>query len=77
MARSARSAGAHGDLALAQQKKKCDAVEADDIDARANNPGFPITAAQQQAFIRAMAVDAHAKGMSFALKNDAWRVACP
>lgn len=56
-------------LALAQTKK-CDAVEADDVDARSNDPGFPITAEEQQAFIRALAKEAHARGMGFALKND-------
>lgn len=56
-------------LALAQTKN-CDAVEADDVDARSNDPGFPITAAEQQAFIRALAKEAHARGMGFALKND-------
>lgn len=56
-------------LALAQTKK-CDAVEADDVDARSNDPGFPITAADQQGFIRTLAKEAHARGMGFALKND-------
>jgi hypothetical protein len=46
-------------IALAQQKH-CDAVEADEVDARNNNPGFPITAADQQGFIRALAAEAHA-----------------
>jgi hypothetical protein len=54
---------------LAQQHH-CDGIEADDVDARSNNPGFPITATDQQNFIKALAADAHAKGMSFALKND-------
>jgi hypothetical protein len=56
-------------IALAQQKH-CDAVEADEVDARNNNPGFPITAADQQGFIRALAAEAHARGLAFALKND-------
>lgn len=56
-------------LALAQTKK-CDAVEADDVDARSNDPGFPITAADQQGFIRTLAKEAHARGLGFALKND-------
>ena len=55
--------------ALAQQKG-CDGVEADDVDSRSNNPGFPITAADQQGFIRTLAAEAHARGLSFALKND-------
>lgn len=61
-------------LALAQSKK-CDAVEADDVDARSNDPGFPITAAEQQGFIRALAKEAHALGMGFALKNDLEEIA--
>lgn len=56
-------------IALAQQKH-CDAVEADEVDARNNNPGFPITAGDQQGFIRALAAEAHARGLAFALKND-------
>jgi len=56
-------------IALAQQKR-CDGVEADDVDSRTNNPGFPITAADQQGFIRALAAEAHARGLAFALKND-------
>lgn len=56
-------------IALAQQKG-CDAVEADDVDSRTNNPGFPITANDQQSFIKTLAAEAHAHGMSYALKND-------
>ena len=56
-------------VALAQQKG-CDAVEADDVDSRTNNPGFPITAADQQGFIRTLAAEAHSRRLSFALKND-------
>ncbi len=52
-------------IALAQQKR-CDAAEADEVDARSNNPGFPIAAAEQQGFIRALAAEADlaAKGAS-------------
>jgi hypothetical protein len=56
-------------IALAQQKS-CDAIEADDVDSRTNNPGFPITANDQQSFIKTLAAEAHAHGMSYALKND-------
>lgn len=52
------------------QEKGCDAIEADDVDARSNDPGFPIRAVEQQAFIRALAEEAHARGMAFGLKND-------
>jgi hypothetical protein len=51
------------------QSKGCDGVEADDVDARSNDPGFPIKAADQQAFIRGIAEAAHARGMAFGLKN--------
>lgn len=56
-------------LALAAQKK-CDGVEADDVDSRTNDPGFPITAQDQQGFITMLAQQAHAHGMAYALKND-------
>jgi hypothetical protein len=56
-------------LVLAAQKK-CDGVEADDVDSRTNNPGFPITAQDQQGFIKTLAQEAHARGMAYALKND-------
>jgi hypothetical protein len=56
-------------IALAQQKR-CDAIEADDVDSRQNNPGFPITAADQQSFIRGLAARAHELGLGYALKND-------
>jgi hypothetical protein len=55
-------------LAMAQSKG-CDGVEADDVDARDNEPGFPLKAADQQAFIKAIAEDAHARGIAFGLKN--------
>lgn len=52
------------------QSKGCDAIEADDVDARGDDPGFPIRAADQQKFIRALADAAHAHGLGFGLKND-------
>ena len=52
------------------RSKHCDAVEADDIDARSNDPGFPITASDQQAFISNLADAAHARTLGFGLKND-------
>lgn len=55
-------------LALAAEKQ-CDAVEADDVDSRSNNPGFPISASDQRAFVRTLAAEAHRLGMGFALKN--------
>ena len=56
-------------LDLAKQKG-CDAVEADDVDSRSNSPGFPITKADQEGFIRKLASEAHARALGFALKND-------
>jgi hypothetical protein len=50
--------------------KRCDAVDADDVDARSNNPGFPLTSKDQQSFIRRLAEAAHARGLAFGLKND-------
>jgi Glycoside-hydrolase family GH114 len=52
------------------RSKGCDAIEADDVDARSNDPGFPIRAADQQAFIRGLADAAHTRGLAFGLKND-------
>jgi hypothetical protein len=52
------------------QAKRCDAVDADDVDARSNNPGFPLTAKDQQSFIIRLAAAAHARGLGFGLKND-------
>jgi hypothetical protein len=56
-------------IALAQTKH-CDGVEADDVDARSNDPGFPLTAADQQGFIIKISDAAHAHGLAFGLKND-------
>jgi len=49
---------------------RCDAVEPDDVDAITNNPGFPITAADQLGFCRFIATAAHAASMGVALKNN-------
>lgn len=55
---------------IAQAKAKgCDAVDADDIDARSNNPGFTISAQEQRGFVRALAESAHASGLAFGMKN--------
>jgi hypothetical protein len=56
-------------IALAAQKH-CDGIEADDVDSRSNNPGFPITTADQEGFIRTLAAEAHARGLAYGLKND-------
>ncbi len=56
-------------IALAQSKG-CDGIEADDVDSLSNNPGTGITAVGQQAFIKTLAAEAHARGMAYALKSD-------
>jgi hypothetical protein len=56
-------------LAMAAAKR-CDGVEPDDVDATANNPGFPITADDQLGFIRFLATTAHGDGLAVGLKND-------
>jgi hypothetical protein len=53
----------------------CDAVEPDDIDAIDNNPGFPLTAADQLDFATFLAVTAHSRGLSVGLKNNLAQVA--
>jgi len=56
-------------IALAQSKG-CDGIEADDVDSQSNNPGTGITPAEQQAFIKALAAESHARGMAYGLKSD-------
>jgi hypothetical protein len=50
--------------------KGCDAIEPDNVDAYASNPGFPLTAATQLDYNRFLAAAAHARGLSLGLKND-------
>ncbi len=50
--------------------KGFDSIELDNVDGYANHTGFPLTAAQQLAFNRALASAAHARNLSVALKND-------
>jgi hypothetical protein len=50
-------------------QKGCDAIEADDIEVYSNNPGFPITLADNVAFAKALAAAAHARGLAIGLKN--------
>jgi hypothetical protein len=56
-------------LDLAHQKH-CDGVEIDNVDGYSNDTGFNLTANDQLAFNRLMANEAHARGLSVALKND-------
>lgn len=60
------------DLAVA---KGCDGVEPDNVDAYANDSGFTLTAAQQLAYNRWLAEEAHARNLSVGLKNDIDQVA--
>lgn len=55
------------DLAV---QKGCDGVEPDNVDGYTNNPGFPITAADQLAYNRLIANEAHIRGLAVGLKND-------
>jgi hypothetical protein len=54
------------DLAV---EKGCDGVEPDNVDGYANATGFPLTAADQIAYNRWLAAEAHARGLSIGLKN--------
>jgi hypothetical protein len=51
-------------------QKGFDAVEPDNVDAYANDSGFPLKAADQLRFNRYIARAAHARGLSVGLKND-------
>jgi hypothetical protein len=52
------------------RQKGFDAVEPDNVDAYANDSGFPLTADDQLRFNRFIAGAAHARGLSVGLKND-------
>ncbi len=51
-------------------QKGCDAVEPDNMDGYANDPGFPLTAADQLDYNRFIAEAAHDRGLAVGLKND-------
>nr|ABD75789.1 putative endo alpha-1,4 polygalactosaminidase [uncultured bacterium] len=55
------------DLAV---QKRCDGVEPDNVDAYANNTGFPLTYQDQLTYNMWLADEAHARGLSIGLKND-------
>lgn len=55
------------DLAV---QKGCDGVEPDNVDGYTNNPGFPLTAADQLAYNRLIANEAHLRNLAVGLKND-------
>lgn len=50
--------------------KSFDGVDPDNVDGYTNETGFPLTAADQLAFNRWLAEEAHARGLSIGLKND-------
>lgn len=51
-------------------RKGFDAVEPDNVDGYQQNTGFPISNEDQLTFNRFLATEAHARGLSIALKND-------
>jgi hypothetical protein len=55
------------DLAVS---KRCDGVDADNVDAYTNSPGLPLTADTQLDYNRFLAAEAHARGLAVGLKND-------
>jgi hypothetical protein len=57
------------------KKKGFDAVEPDNIEVHTNDTGFPITYADQLAYARWLAQQAHARGLAIGLKNAADMVA--
>ncbi|BES70235.1 endo alpha-1,4 polygalactosaminidase [Marinobacter nanhaiticus D15-8W] len=50
--------------------KGCDGVEPDNMDGYINDPGFAFTAADQLAYNRWMANEAHSRELAIGLKND-------
>jgi hypothetical protein len=50
--------------------KGCDGVEPDNVDGYANDSGFPLSGADQLAYNRWLAQQAHSRGLSIGLKND-------
>jgi hypothetical protein len=55
--------------------KHCSGVEADNVDGYTNSPGFPLTPSDQLTYNTSLANQAHARGLSIALKNDIDQVA--
>jgi hypothetical protein len=52
------------------RSKGFDGIELDNVDGYTNDTGFPLSAADQLQYNRALADAAHARGLSVALKND-------
>lgn len=51
-------------------EKGCDAVDPDNVNAYQNASGFDLSAADQLAFNRWLAAEAHSRGLGIGLKND-------
>lgn len=49
--------------------KGCDGIEPDNLDGYETDSGFPLTGADTVRFVRWLAAAAHARGLSFGLKN--------
>ena len=60
-------------LDLAQQRG-CDGVEPDNVQSYDDDTGFELTAADQLAFNRRVADEAHARGLAVGLKNGGGRL---
>jgi len=52
------------------QSKGCDGVEPDNVDGYANSTGFALSSADQLAYNKALAAEAHKRGLSVGLKNN-------
>lgn len=52
------------------KSKGFDAIDFDNVDGYTNSTGFPLTGAQQIAYSKYLAQQAHARGLSVGLKND-------
>jgi len=50
-------------------EKGCHGVDPDNVDGYQNNSGFPLTSADQTAYLRNLATYAHSKGLLIGLKN--------
>lgn len=59
-----------GDRLDLARARGCDGVEPDNVDGHLNDTGFPLTAADQLAFNRWLADQAHERHLSIGLKND-------
>jgi hypothetical protein len=52
------------------KQKGFDGIEIDNVDGYTNNTGFPLTGADQIAYNKYLADEAHKRGLAIALKND-------